>query len=269
MNVQLPETIDDGRLDWALTLLARSKTDREIRLDWRKTLEISPAGTAILCCLFDTFVEQGCQVRCVFVPKRFRQLPVVRNLIEVRDFSALPAPEIQDVETKDLLLRGRSTVDVLFAERLHEKFAHLLDEDLEYDCCLILNELMQNAADHSGAERFYAYAGHFRGEFHVGVLDMGASIPGRMEQRYSCPDDVQFLELALQEGTTTRRLRSGGIGLSHFFHFLKRQEGKLTILSRGAQVRRYFKTRRSQCGELKEVLRGTWCFARFSLEGTS
>ena len=270
-EMRLPEIIDDGRLDWALTLLHVSRqttaTPNEIRLNWSKVHGISPAGMAILCCILDTLVEQHHHVKCLFVPKEFRNIPVVQNLTKLNQSNSLPSPDTNDFESADMMLKGRTSIDILFRERFLEKFAAGLSEDVAYDCLLILNELMQNTVDHSTAERYYLYAGRWNMEFHVGVLDMGITIPAKMEQRYHCADDLEYLKLALKEGTTTRRRRPGGVGLSYFFNFIKRHGGKLTVMSRGAQVRRYFSTRKSQKTMLKYPLQGTWCFARFPLEG--
>jgi ABC-type transporter Mla MlaB component/anti-sigma regulatory factor (Ser/Thr protein kinase) len=266
----LPVSIDDGRLDWALHLLSESRNYRSkhdvIRLNWKKVSEVSPAGHAILCCLFDTFIEQHNRIKNVAIPKQLRAIPVVANLKALDTFKRLPSPGVQNVETPTLLLRGHITLDVLFREAFEAKFATLLSPDLLYDCLLVLNELMQNTVDHSTAERYYLYAGLWKGEFHAGVLDMGATIPAKMEQKYTCTDDLAYLSLALKEGFGTRRQRPGGIGLSYFFNYLKKHSGKLTLISRGAQVRRYFNTRRSQSNPVKYPLRGTWCFARFALE---
>lgn len=269
-TVALPTIIDDGRLDWALALLSQSRTTEKktpFRLDWRSVTDVSPAGEAILCCLFDSFVEQRNRVQCIHVPKRFHTTPVVTHLMHRSNFSHLPAPNIQNHETEHAILRGSTTVDLLFTERFQEKFSTDLEPDLVYDCLLILNELMQNTVDHSTAERYYLYAGLWREEFHAGVLDMGSTVPAKMEQKYACASDLEYLQLALKEGYGTRRQRPGGIGLSYFFGYLKKHAGKLTLMSRGAQIRRYFNTRRSQQNALKYPLMGTWCFARFRLKG--
>lgn len=47
---------------------------------------------------------------------------------------------------------------------------------------------------------------------------------------------------------------------------LKKHQGQLTIISRNAQLRRYFNQRTVRRGSLKFPLPGTWCFARFPLE---
>ncbi len=267
MNTLLPSSVDDGRIDWAIALINKIVTAgaarKEFKLDWRKVANISPAGLAILACIFDTVVEQRARIKNVFIPKRFKGIPVVKNI--QRTFPSLPSPSINNYESKDMLFKGNTSLDVLFRERLEEKFSDILPEELVYDVHLILNELMQNTVDHSTAERYYIYCGAWKNEFHAGLLDMGISIPAKMEQSYSCKDDLDYLKLALKEGTTTRRARTGGLGLAYFFEHLKRHEGKLTIVSRFAQIRRYFRTRRSQINILKHPLRGTWCFARFPL----
>lgn len=166
-----------------------------------------------------------------------------------------------------MILRGnREHLNIQFLEHVQEVFSGRISKDLFFACKLVTNELMQNSVDHSTSERYYLYAGVWKNEFHAGVLDMGATIPAKLEQKYACSNDVEYLEVALKYGTGTRRQRPGGFGLYYFSDFLKENNGKLTILSRRAQVRRYFKTRRSQKNLLKYPLAGTWCFARFPLE---
>lgn len=267
MKLILPLSIDDGRIDWAIALINKiieiGETKKELNLDWRRVSNISPAGLAILACILDTRIEQRARIKNVFIPRRFKEIPVIQNF--EKEFSSLPPPSINNYESSGVLLKGAISLDVLFRERLEEKFSAVLSDELIFDVLLILGELMQNTIDHSTAERYYVYCGVWKNEFHAGLLDMGISIPAKMQQSYSCGNDLEYLKLALKEGTTTRRARTGGIGLTYFFDYLKRHEGKLTIVSRHAQIRRYFRTRRSQTNILKYPLRGTWCFARFPL----
>ncbi len=268
--LRFPEVIDDGRLDWVLNLLNEAQGCHTVSLDWSKTKELSPAGYAILCCLNDFFVEQKNRVQHLHLPRKLTRFPVVRTMKNVNSFEALPEPSWYNYEDRYTVVRGNGTsFDVFFREYLEGKFAHLLGEELLYTCLMIANELMQNSVDHSSAERYYIYAGRWGAEFHLGVVDMGVTIPARLEQKYECPDDLEYLELAMMKGTGTRRVRTGGLGLYYFFEHCKQFEGKLTIMSRGAQIRRYFKTRRSQKNALKYPLRGTWCCARFALGETT
>lgn len=272
MTLRLPQTIGDGRVDIFLKWIVLTKqhgSGLKLKLDWSKVSSISPAGFAILACLFDTFIEQKAQVSNIHVPKKLKEFPAVNHMIHLGRFSALPPATIQNYENSMSLLAGRhNAIDPLFSERLQEKFSPYLSEGLLYAAVLTLNELMQNSVDHATSERYYLYAGLWNNEFHTGCLDMGITIPAKLEQKYVCNNDLEYLELALQKGTGTRRMRTGGFGLYYFFEFLKESGGKLTIVSRGAQIRRYFKTRKSQKNILKYRLPGTWCFARFPLEGS-
>ena len=269
-TILLPQTIGDGRIDIFLKLLRLSQgasKENEICLDWRRTLHITPAGEAVLAVLFDTFLEQKTKIKNINILKKLSRLPVVKNLLKVGQFKELPNPGIHDFETTERILKGATnSIELSFTESLREKFFDTLSEELLFACTLTINELMQNSVDHSTAERYYLYAGLWKGEFHIGLLDMGITIPAKLTQKYACEDDLAFLELALQKGSSTRRIRTGGFGLYYFFEFLKESLGKLTIVSRNAQIRRYFKTRKSQKNLLKYPLHGTWCFARFPLE---
>lgn len=269
-NVLLPNIISDGRLDAYLRLinLIKSEPNREISLDWSRSVAVSPAGLAILSCIFDSLIEQKIDVRNKNIPEQFQKFAPISDLKDIAKFQDLPEPAIHNIDDTDVILRGISgTINTLFTERLYEKFSNKVSEDILYAASLIINELMQNSVDHSTAERYYVYAGLWKNEFHAGLLDMGISIPAKLEQKYVRKNDLEYLELSLEKGSSTRRQRPGGFGLYYFFEFLKENEGKLTIVSRNAQIRKYFRTRRSQKNILKHPLPGTWCFARFSLEG--
>ena len=128
---------------------------------------------------------------------------------------------------------------------------------------LVFNELIQNAVDHSTSERYYVYFGIVDDEVHFGILDMGVTLPAKMEQKYDAKDDIEFLELSLKEGVTTRRLRTGGLGLFHTFEMIKNLEGKFVFISREGQIRRYFSQRKIRHLKLKHVLHGTWVMFTF------
>ncbi|PIU55542.1 MAG: hypothetical protein COS89_07110 [Deltaproteobacteria bacterium CG07_land_8_20_14_0_80_38_7] len=269
LKIILPAIISDGRLDTILGLLSAVRDDSfktHLILDWSNVKEISPAGFAILACVFDSLVEQGCTVTSKKIKKELKEIPVIKNFIHINEFKNLPPPNIHSFENNKIILRGNTTlVDIFFQEYVKNKFSFILSDDLIYSVNLISNELMQNSVDHSTSERYYIYAGLWKNEFHVGVLDMGVTIPAKLKQKYKCENDLEYLELSLQEGIGTRRQRPGGLGLSYFFDYLKEHKGRLTILSRGAQIRKYFNTRRSQKNLLKYPLYGTWCFSRFNL----
>lgn len=267
-SILLPSAIGDGRLDTILQIFSwikgQTRGKGKIRLNWTRVAEILPAGYAILACLFDAVVEHNCRLENVFVKKRFRTVPVIKNLINLAQFKTLPRPDIHYCRMNVFVLSGGETsLNMTFMDQVEAKFRKILSDDLVFSCRLIFNELMQNSVDHSTSERYYAYAGPWGTEFHIGVLDMGISIPAKLEQKYTCDDDVEYLMLCPKPGVSTRRQRTGGLGLSHTLDLLKGHQGRLTIVSRDAQMRRYFKRRHIERGRLKYRLNGTWCFARF------
>lgn len=269
-KILLPRVVSDGRVDTLLKIFSVLTLDPQNRpnliLNWTRTDKVSPAGLAILACLSDTVIEQRARLKNVYVKKKLSNLSVIQTLIHSQDFKRLPDPKLYNTQTADAILQGlefRLMPD--FMDQVSWKFKKHLTEDVTYACRLLLNELMINSADHSTAERYYLYAGLWEGEFHVGVLDMGVTIPAKLERVIKNKDDIELLELALKEGVTTRRARVGGLGLSHTLATLKNEKGKLTILSRNAQIRRYFNRRSSYRAFLKFTLDGTWCFARFPI----
>lgn len=272
VTIQLPSVIEDGRLDTILKIfsIVKSSEGRMLRLDWTSVTKILPAGQAILACLYDQIVEQGVFIENLHVKKRLKQMPVIHSLLDLKKKRSLvlPKPSLHDCyDSKNILSGAESAIHLSFMEHVCAGYGLDLSEDMLFSLRLISNELMQNSVDHSTSERYYLYAGRVQNEFHLGILDMGITIPAKLEQKYTCNDDIGYLELSFKEGISTRRQRQGGLGLSHTFDLLKSCQGRLTLLSRNGQVRRYFGSKTVQRSLLKYTLHGTWCFVRFPLEG--
>lgn len=272
MAIYLLDNLGSGRLDSLLRIFAEIRETKRnfIQLNWTNVKNISPAGYGILACLFDSALEQGVELENTFVKKNFKSLPVVKNLLEIASYRKMPKPSVHDFEVDDFVLQGQeNALNPVFIQRFEEKFGNLLGEEMTYSCQLILNELMQNSVDHSSSERYYMYGGLWnvkeKREIHIGVLDMGVSIPAKLAQKYREISDQDYLDLALKEGSTTRRARPGGLGLYLTFEHLKQSDGTLTVVSRHAQLVRYFKSKTVRRRKLKFSLNGTWCFARFPL----
>lgn len=257
--------IGDSRVDSYLLMLESLTGKREVQFSFSTKTRISPAGFAILACLVDKACEAGAQVHWKIPKVVQKNYPYLKQLSEMDlNSSLLPPPMNYFYENSSQMLRvGESAFDFNFIEKFEYKFS--LTDDLHFDCKLILQELMQNVISHAGGERYYLYAGLWKNEIHLGVLDMGVSIPAKLQQKYRCENDLEYILLALEEGITTRRQRVGGLGLTHFKDVLKNNAGKLTMISGEAQVRYYFRTRKSQKSFLKCRLPGTWCCARIPL----
>lgn len=263
--IEFKNNIDDGRLDKYLMVLAGLLEKKESTWIFSEKTRVSPAGQAILCSLLDRAFESG-SVPLLEVRGRKRD-PFLDHLKNVASKNRnLPNPSVYSFESDTTCLTGnKNNLNLSFMEKIEFKFG--MNDDMLFDCRLILQELMQNSIDHSGAERYFMYAGLSEGEIHLGVLDMGVGIPAKLRQKYSAESDSDILLSSLEEGVTTRRERMGGYGLSHFRSFLQRNKGKLTIASGRAQIRFYFHTRNKQLSPLKRFLPGTWCFARIPFSG--
>jgi hypothetical protein len=147
-----------------------------------------------------------------------------------------------------------------FLERfllLHQK---TLSEEEAFDFSLLYNELTQNARDHAGSERFIVLLSPSE----IGVFDLGVSIPAKLEQKYQFSSDIESIEKALIKGTTTRRLRPGGLGLYYTLNQLREREGYFFIASRRGQLRRYLKNKKVDRKELNPRMRGTLIYCSFN-----
>src|SRR3989338_9755072 len=148
----LPQVIDDGRLDAILKLISLAKSysheKKKLTLDWSKTKALSPAGYAIMSCVFDFLVEQKTETKNIKMSKKLLDIAVVSNLKNIQNFTSLPAPNINNTENPNLIVRGvEGGINTLFTERLDEKFSDKISEDILYAGKLIINELMQNSHD--------------------------------------------------------------------------------------------------------------------------
>jgi hypothetical protein len=263
---EMPCDFGDGRLDTLLSLFSSLKqggADIPPTVSWKKTKSISPAGSAILAALADTTIEQKQRIKLINLTQTIKAQSTILHLLKTQQNKLPPADSYSTFNEQICLLCSPPVIQPIFMQRLEEQHSKHLSDELAFSCRLVINELMQNTISHSSGDRYYMYAGPWQSEYHVGVLDMGVTIPAKLEQKYQADSDVGFLELALQKGITTRRERSGGLGLNHTFELLKNSKGRLTIISRKGQLRRYFASKTVHRRSLPSPLYGTWCMVRF------
>ncbi len=264
----MPQTMDDGRLDSYIEIIDSIRSGVGVELSFKKTQEITPAGYAILFVIFDIASEQKVIFKLVDVKKKHNLHPVMLEVSNSNkalggfyDINKL------NIQALDFLVYGKSSsIAPDFIEKLNQKFEKKLHEDRLWDVTLIINELMQNAVDHSTSERYYLYAGITGKNFEFGILDMGVSIPAKLETKYLFENDRKYLEEVFTKGFGTRRDRPGGMGLYYLYENIKDSKGRLAILSRNSQVRLNFGTRNYKSSDLKKKLSGTWCMANIPLE---
>ena len=263
---RLPKTLGSERLDTILNLLSSMRTEKEVTLDWSNVVEIEPAGLAIISIILDQAIEKECKIRNVNLSTAFKKL-IPQSFLKIGKQKKLPVPSSHDtINETSFFLCCQGGLDLRYKNIIEQKFASL-DSDLQFSIQLVFNELIQNTVDHSTSERYYIYFGLVKDEIHFGVLDMGVSLPAKMEQKYESEDDVSFLELSLKEGISTRRQRAGGLGLFHTFAMIKNLQGKFVFMSRAGQIRRYFAQRKVSKSNLKHKLSGTWVMFTFKNPG--
>ena len=236
-------------------------TRKNITLDWTKTKRIEASGYSILSALNDIAQEAGTFIEHLSISKTLKHPIFNAEIASIR-----PAASSHCHETASSLNMcidgGFSPV---FSMRFAEKF-HTLDSKQIFHGQLVINELLQNATDHSGSERYYMFAEIQNNQLLIGMLDSGVGIPAKMSQKYFLPNDEEFIDFSFKEGISTRRLRQGGYGLFHTFNIVKNNEGNLVVLSHDGGIRRYFAQRKVVRLKLKNTLRGTWCFLDMKME---
>jgi anti-sigma regulatory factor (Ser/Thr protein kinase) len=266
MQYILPQTLGSERLDTVIECLAAMREHSEINLNWSRVENVEPAGHALISILIDQAIEKKCKlVHSNLDSKLKKNYPL---LIQKIKNLALPDPDKHFYKDKDSFhICCQGGISLQYKEILINEYSHRLDDDLLFSIQLVFNELIQNAVDHSTSERYYLYFGLLKDEVHFGVLDMGITLPSKMEQKFNAKNDIDFLELSLKEGITTRRLRTGGLGLFHTLEMIKDVGGKFVFISRDGQIRRYFSQRKINRLELKSRLHGTWVMFTFKIGG--
>ncbi len=252
-----PKVLSEANTEKYLRVInAMREGAKKIRLNFRETEEVTPSGIAMLLALHDVAYEQEIKIDSVFIKKKFKQFPIFQKLEKLRPgaIEEIERFNYNGDEVQYSSVEGSFSIDTLtsYTAKISKSFARSTQE--------ILTELIQNSIDHSSSERFHYFLGEDENELSMGVLDLGVSIPSKLEQKYLQSSDTDYIESSFKKDVSTRRLRSGGHGLAETMELIKKLDGRVAVLSRKGQVRRYFKNRRIDRKELKFNLPGTWTF---------
>lgn len=268
-TITLPAEISDERLDHILGIIHLIDSGTEtITLDFKNNTKISAAGYAIMMTMIDAACEQKTTLVVINTNPHNKFHRKIKELCEriSKNFNFHKIEEMNFIQEQSINWGKVSSIAPEIIEKIDKKFSGIINEDSLWNIKLILNELMQNAVDHSTSERYFIYAGINENSFELGVLDRGVTIPAKLAAKYNCDNDHQFLELSVQLEIGTRRNRKGGMGLYYLFENLKNEKGKLLIISRNGQLRRHFNARTVIAKATKFPLKGTWCMGRIPLE---
>lgn len=227
--------------------------EKRIRLNWSEVEEVDPAGIALLSLVYDLACERKIKLDSVFTKKKIKDCPIVSKFQEVRG---------DKLDHSGELCFSYEGGQYFCLENAHPKELKAVGRDPfeQADIAHLFRELTQNAIEHSSSERFYAYTAETEDEIRLGVLDVGVGIPAKLKNHFSHPEDLDFIESALEKGSTSRRLKEGGIGLYRVSQMVKQMKGRLVILSGEGQLRRYYANRRIDRKSTKFRTPGTWIF---------
>lgn len=229
------------------------KGETKLRLNWSETEEVGPSGISLLTLLFDYASERGVKIDSVFTARHLKLIPIVARLQNVREKSLIEAKELSYENQEGQYYCLENEHPKTLSERQRDPF-------IQADIQLLFRELTQNAIEHSSSERFYSYYAESDGQIHLGVLDLGVSIPAKLKNHFNLDDDLSYIEAALERGNTSRRLKEGGEGLYRVSQMVKRLQGRMAILSGEGQLRRYYAHRRIDRKLMKYRTPGTWIF---------
>lgn len=266
ITMELPEKLTEEHTEWAISLLCDLEGTKasKIRLDFCKVNKINAFGYALLCIVAQKCREGICEIELSNLPKKSERHFL--DKIFLKSGGQIPISNMK-LMTQTLMVYGKeNSIAPEFLDQMDDRFQGRVSEESLWNCRLILNELMQNTKDHSTSERYFVFAGLEKESVSVGLLDLGVTLPAKLESKYQCVDDGKFLLKSLELGVTTRRSRPGGLGLTHIQNIVKANRGQLTLLSRNFSVRIYFKNRKKAFMKLKYPLHGTWCMVRLPLE---
>jgi signal transduction histidine kinase len=263
MFFRLPSEINFQSLSFILKTQRLFLNRKKVRWDWKNVKSITPSGFSLLSTVLDLACECNAELKQLNLNSKKAKLHPIAFYKKNCDY---PDTSIHNLNAKLALNRCyEGGLNLEFQALFTQKFGDLCGPDLEFQVLLVINELMQNAVDHSSSERYYVFAGIVDNNLEIGVLDQGVGIPPKLEQKYVCNSDNEYIELSFKEGISTRRLRKGGLGLFHTFWFVKNLEGSLVMLSRNGGIRRYFSHRKLRRMNLRDTLRGTWCYMSIPL----
>lgn len=262
MQVALPSKLSSSYVKNFIKINQLVHNHQEITFNWKLTKEIDASGYSILSAIHDLAIESNCKIISLHHGSRIKH-PLLNKQWSHRRLS-YQEHFLEKENSLNMCIDGGFSP--FFATRFAEKFHHL-PEKLIFHVQMVLNELLQNATDHSGSERYYLYAEIKDGKLYFGVLDSGIGIPAKMAQKYVQVSDENYIDYSFKEGVSTRRLRKGGYGLFHTFNIVKEYDGNLIVLSRDGGIRRYFAQRRVVRLKLNQTLSGTWCFLEINSKG--
>ncbi|MEI8347525.1 MAG: hypothetical protein WCG27_08655 [Pseudomonadota bacterium] len=173
----MPQIINDGRIDYLLKIIEFiKKTPRkEIIFDFVNNQKIEIAGLAILDCLSDLLHEHHIASKIMGMNKKNGQHQFMAKILSTsnKHSALLPVREMSFKKSDCILWGFEQGLSPLLMDEMDDHFKNKISEKNRWYIRFILNELMQNAVDHSTAERYFMYVGIIQNKISLGVLEWG------------------------------------------------------------------------------------------------
>jgi anti-sigma regulatory factor (Ser/Thr protein kinase) len=217
--------------------------DTTVRFDLSQTEFISPLGIILLAGTISECLSQGKKVEYIR-PTKYAPRTFLSGIGFNKFFKIVNGAEHQ-VASPKIQLKRIYQIDPLLTEQIIQVFgAYLqLSEGVAGSLKLAINELMMNTFDHSETEKgCYVCAQSYKqtrkirlciADFGIGILESLKKTP----QYSELTDHYEGIELAVQEGVTSRVGKEAGYGLHHILRFIEVNQGKMYILSGEGKIK--------------------------------
>lgn len=218
---------------------AISTAENEVTFDLSKSEFISPFGITILAgtisdCLFGNKTV-------LYVRPKHRKTRNFLTRIGFDDFFHLKK-ELTEITESNIQLRKLTALDPLYIDQIISAFSRSfrMTEAVQGLLKLSLNETMSNAFEFAQSRRGCYVCAQVYGNakcIRVCITDFGIGIRQSLQTKY--PDlrnSFEAINLASQEGITSRVTGVGGKGLPTLIQFLGANRGRIVIISGDGKV---------------------------------
>lgn len=232
---------------WSKTLLQRlveaEDAPSTVELDMTRTDWLAPFGTVLLADFAMRRIEKGHAVTLI-MPRHQGTAAYIETSGLLRITQSTNVSDAVQIET--VQLRRLRQMEPMVPESLSDfvcRQAESVGEDERMLVRTWMTELLTIANDHARSESgFWICARYYPKDksIRICVADRGIGIHRSLREAGGIPgraSDADAIVKALEEGVTSRQVRTGGLGLKLIAAYVKSHGGPLTILSGTGRVR--------------------------------
>lgn len=250
-EIVLPKHVNES---WSKTLMDRLDKELEsnevVLLNATNVNWISPCGTILLADFALKRLSIGKRVK-IKMPENGDTKLYIENsgLLKITTSTNIN----NAIDTNNVQLRLLKAMEPMVPEDLTEfvtSRAINVGEDEKYLLRMWMTELLTNANDHAKSSSGFWICGRYdpnSQNIRICVADSGIGIKKSLVDSRKLPhniSDAKAIERALEEGMTSRKGKTGGLGLKHISSYVKTHGGSMTIFSGSGKVYLARKTNR-------------------------